>query len=120
MPRPIYLSILRNPSTMPAHWAIFIPTTNHEFKGKLIHATGDPGIGFFLHFKRNHDFQAEDRRYQLIHLADVDERLINDAVGDGKPTEDSTARDRIESAATVVVPPGKSAKPFDPAVRENL
>ncbi|KAF1960194.1 hypothetical protein CC80DRAFT_501460 [Byssothecium circinans] len=35
MARKIYLAILHNDPPTPAHWAIFIPTTGHDLKGKL-------------------------------------------------------------------------------------
>lgn len=46
----------------------------------------------------------------------MDDRLAKDTVGNGEPTEDTIARDRLESAAMVVQPPGRSANPFDPSV----
>lgn len=44
----------------------------------------------------------------------MDDRLAKDT--NDEPTEDTIARDRLESAATVVQPPGRSANPFDPSV----
>ncbi|KAJ5161044.1 hypothetical protein N7492_006436 [Penicillium capsulatum] len=46
---------------------------------------------------------------------EVDERFITDTVGNGHPGVDTTARDRLESVATVVQPPGRSPNPFDPS-----
>ncbi|KAE8376677.1 hypothetical protein BDV26DRAFT_293910 [Aspergillus bertholletiae] len=112
MPRPIYLAIFSN-GPRPAHWSIFIPTINStNQQGKIIHVTGTTATGFFLEFKRNYDFSTEDRKYQVVPLADVEERYIADTVGDGKLSRDTTARDRLESVATVVKPPGPSPEPF--------
>ena len=83
----------------------------------MIHVTGNTATGFWLEFKRNYDLERTDRRHQLIPLAQVDERYVTDTVGNGDATVDTTARDRLESAATVVQPPGRSPKPFDPSVR---
>lgn len=56
----------------------------------------------------------DDCKYQILTLATVDDRLAKDT--NDEPTEDTIARDRLESAATVVQPPGRSANPFDPSV----
>lgn len=53
--------------------------------------------------------------YKLLPLAEVDDKYVADPVGTEKSI-DTIARDRLESVATVVKPPGRSAKPFDPEV----
>ncbi|KAB8218746.1 hypothetical protein BDV33DRAFT_205151 [Aspergillus novoparasiticus] len=111
MPRLIYLALFSN-GPHPAHWSIFIPTLSTGQQGEIIHVTGTTVMGFFLEFKRNYDFAIEDRKYQIIPLADVEERFVTDAVGDGTLSCHTTARDRLESAATVVKPPGPSREPF--------
>ena len=83
----------------------------------MIHVTGTTATGFWLEFKRNYDLERTDRRHQLIPLAEIDERYVTNTVGNGDATVDTTTRDRLESAATVVQPPGRSPKPFDPSVR---
>ncbi|KZF20178.1 hypothetical protein L228DRAFT_249855 [Xylona heveae TC161] len=113
MSRAIYLVVFSNGSK-PAHWAIWIPTGNAGAKGKLMHATGNPATGFFLEFRRNYDFEDETRRYKVIELAQVSDKYIADTVGNGELINETTARDRFESAATTVAPPGKSPNPFDP------
>lgn len=117
MTRHIYLVIYSNGSR-PAHQALFIPTKNTGSKGKVIHVTGNTATGFFLQFKRNCDFALEDRKYQVLLLAEVDDRIVRDTdtVGNGEPVEDTIARDRIESVATTVLPPGRSPNPFGPDV----
>lgn len=120
MPRAIYLAVFSN-GPRPAHWAIFIPAgSDTEQVGKVVHVTGTTATGFFLEFKRNYDFRLEDRKYQTINLAQVGDYLISDAVGNGQPTQDTIARDRLESTATTVPPPGRSPKPFDPSVRSCM
>ncbi|KAE8329993.1 hypothetical protein BDV39DRAFT_202577 [Aspergillus sergii] len=112
MPRRIYLALFSN-GPRPTHWSIFIPTLSSTGqRGKIIHVTGTTATGFFLEFKRNYDFATEDRKYHIIPLADVEERFVADTVGDGKLSCDTTARDRLESVATVVKPPGPSREPF--------
>jgi hypothetical protein len=101
----------------PAHFAIFIPTrSDTEQVEKVIHVTRTTATGFFLEFKRNYDFRLEDRKYETIHLAQVNSRLISDTVGNGQSEQDTIARDILESTATIVPPPGRSPKPFDPSV----
>lgn len=116
MPRTIYLAVFSN-GARPAHWAIFIPTPGTELAGKLIHVTGSTATGFYLEFKRRYNFATTTRRYQIVPLAQVNDQYIADTVGGGAATADTTAHDRLESAATVVQPPGRSPNPFDPAVR---
>lgn len=70
MTRHIYLVIYSNGSRQ-AHQALFIPTKNTGSKGKVIHVTGNTATGFFLQFKRNYDFALEDRKYQVLLLAEV-------------------------------------------------
>lgn len=91
-------------------------TSGLQLQGKVIHVTGTTATGFFLEFKRNYDFITETRHYQLIPLADVDDRYISDTPEKGELVHDTTARDRIESAATIVPPPGRSANPFSSTV----
>ncbi|KAH1992969.1 hypothetical protein KXV97_001847 [Aspergillus fumigatus] len=83
--------------------------------GKLIHVTGTTATGFFLEFKRNYDFNLTQRKHQLILLAQVNAQYITDTVGTGQQSADTIARDRLESVATTVPPPGRSANPFDPS-----
>ncbi|KAL5364029.1 hypothetical protein BJX96DRAFT_167963 [Aspergillus floccosus] len=114
MARTIYLAVLSN-GARPAHFSVFIPTGDKGETGKLIHVTGNPATGFFLQFKRNYDLAtSEYSKYSLIPLSQVDDRLIKDTVGNGQTAEDTIARDRLESIATTVLPPGRSANPFDP------
>lgn len=113
--RAIYLAVFSN-GARPAHWAIFIPTLADKQKGKVILVTGNTATGFFLEFKRNYDLRLEDRKYEILHLADVPGHLVHDVTGDGKPGLDTIARDRLESLAITVPLPGPSARPFDPSV----
>ncbi|KAG5291459.1 hypothetical protein I7I48_03272 [Histoplasma ohiense] len=106
MARTIYLAIFSN-GARPAHWAIL---------GKLIHVTGNTATGFFLEFKRNYDFSHTHTRHEIIPLAEINDNLASTPPSGGAPvTNDTTARDQLESVATVVTPPGRSQNPFDPA-----
>jgi hypothetical protein len=78
--------------------------------------TGTTATGFHLEFLRNYNFLSTLRRYQAIPLAQVNEKYIANTVGNGKRSQDTIARDRLESAATVVPPPDPSPNPFDPSV----
>lgn len=113
MARTIFLIVFSN-GTKPAHWAIWIPTAGQQDLGKLLHVTGNPATGFFLEFKRNYDLSATARTYQILSLAQVHDQYVADTPN--AQGVDTTARDRLESTATVVAPPGRSANPFDPAV----
>lgn len=116
MPRTIYLAVFSN-GAKPAHYAVYIPTGGTGEVGKLIHATGNPAMGFFLEFKRNYNFSTTQRNFQQIPLAQVNDQLIIDTGRNERPAVDTTARDRLESVATTVQPPGRSSNPFDPSVR---
>jgi len=113
MARSIFLAIFTNKSK-PAHWAIWIPTGGQGSLGKLIHVTGNPATGYFLEFKRNYDFQQTNTGHQIIQLGQVHDRFVTDAPVTLPLTMDTTARDRLESTATVVAPPKPSPNPFDP------
>jgi hypothetical protein len=114
MARTIYLAVFAN-GPKPAHWSIWIPTGGQGLKGKMIHVVGNPATGFFLEFKRNYDLQLTRTRYQIIQLGEVHDQVVADAAANATATRDTTARDRLESTATVVTPPIKSPNPFDPA-----
>jgi hypothetical protein len=119
MPRRIYLAVFSN-GARPAHQSLFIPTGDSGDSGKIIHVTGNPATGFFLEFKRNYDFSLTQRTFQRFLLGTVKDRYVTDTVGDGTSSQDTIARDRLESAATTVPPPGRSPNPFDPLVRSSL
>ncbi|KAH7380250.1 hypothetical protein DE146DRAFT_793487 [Phaeosphaeria sp. MPI-PUGE-AT-0046c] len=118
MTRTIHLAIFSNGSK-PAHWSIWIPTAGQESMGKLIHVTGNPATGFFLEFKRNfdrtHDIDFTETEHQIIELGQISDGYVKDLVPMAPQTRDTIARDRLESAATTVAPPGRSVNPFDPA-----
>lgn len=117
MARSISLIVFSN-GTKPAHWAIWIPTAGQQDIGKLLHVTGNPATGFFLEFKRNYDLRTTRRGYRIVALAQVNDQYVTDTPN--VHGVDTTARDRLESMATRVTPPGRSANPFDPAVRLYL
>ncbi|KAL2823586.1 hypothetical protein BDW59DRAFT_163162 [Aspergillus cavernicola] len=103
MPHPIYLPVFSN-AARPAHHAVFIPTGITGRQGKVIHVIGNTATGFFLEFKRSYDFLGELRKYEIIPLAEVKDQYIADTAGNGDPSTDTTARDRLESVATVIRP----------------
>ncbi|KAL4916233.1 hypothetical protein BDW62DRAFT_202906 [Aspergillus aurantiobrunneus] len=114
MPRTIYLAMFSN-GARPAHQSVFVPTGGTGKKGKLIHVDGNPAYGFSLEFLRNFDFADFPSTYQILALGDVDDRYVADTPGNGDLLKDAIARDRLESVATQVSPPGRSLNPFDPA-----
>lgn len=114
MTRTIYLALFNN-GPKPAHYAIWIPKPNTSL-GKLLQVDGNPATGFHLQFVRNCNIVTDTlSEYKLLPLAEVDDKYVADPVGTEKSI-DTIARDRLESVATVVKPPGRSAKPFDPEV----
>jgi hypothetical protein len=117
MPRPIHLAIFSN-SSRPAHHSIYIPSLTSPSLGKIIHVTGNPAVGFFLQFKRNYNISLDDRKYQLLELGMVDEKVVRDDKG-GEEVVDTIARDRIEGVALGVEVPGKSSRLFGEDVSEN-
>ncbi|KAL4790213.1 hypothetical protein BDV19DRAFT_382500 [Aspergillus venezuelensis] len=108
MSRTVYLAIFSN-GPQPAHQSLFIPTGNSGKKGKLIHVDGNPAYGFWLESLRNFDFAEFDSLHQLVELGLVESQYSKDTI----------ARDRLESVATMVPPPGRSLNPFDPAVGDS-
>ncbi|KAJ5477843.1 hypothetical protein N7530_003352 [Penicillium desertorum] len=110
MPRTIYLAVLSR-GTQPAHYAVYIPTGDTGDVGKLIHVTGNPAQGFFLEFRRNYDFEAPPTK---LPTDSPSASGRSDTVGN-KEIGDTIARDRFESVATTVQPPGRSPNPFDPS-----
>ncbi|KAF2653102.1 hypothetical protein K491DRAFT_680795 [Lophiostoma macrostomum CBS 122681] len=117
MARMIYLAVFSNGSR-PAHWAIWIPTAGlpGQTKGKLLHVTGNTATGFHLEFKRNYNLESTNSRYQIFDFAQVHDQFVTDTPGTSVMT-DTTARDRLESTALGVTPPGRSQNPFDPSAR---
>jgi hypothetical protein len=83
-------------------------------KGKLIHVTSNTATGFFLEFKRNYDFRQTRIVHQTIQLGHFQDQFVADAAETLPLTADTTARDRLESTATVVAYPARSPNPFDP------
>ncbi|KAL4969157.1 uncharacterized protein BDV14DRAFT_196470 [Aspergillus stella-maris] len=114
MSRTMYLAIFSN-GPRPAHQSIFIPTGNNGKKGKLIHIDGNPAYGFWLEFLRNFDFDDFVSLFLVVELGLVEGQYVKDIPGNGKQSKDTIARDRLESVATMVPPPGRSLNPFDPA-----
>jgi len=98
-----------------AHWAIFVPTIDSSTKGKVIQVTGNPFMGFTLEFKRNYDIENESRAHHMLPLALIDDKHIGDSTidGNGGSSTDSNARDKLESEAKKIVPPGFSMEPFN-------
>ena len=63
----------------------------------------------------------EPRKFSLFTVGDVEDSLVADFPGDGKPFEDIEAEDRLEEEAKLVKMPGVSKKPLDPfGVSEDL
>ncbi|KAF2690335.1 hypothetical protein K458DRAFT_413135 [Lentithecium fluviatile CBS 122367] len=114
MARVIYLAVFTN-RTKPANWSIWIPTRGQGSKGKMINVTGNPATGFYLQFKRNYDFDFTKTKHQIIELGQIHDQYVTDLDPALPSTVDTTARDRLESVATTVPPPPKSANPFDTA-----
>ncbi|PVH91945.1 hypothetical protein DM02DRAFT_702275 [Periconia macrospinosa] len=114
MIRTIYLAVFTN-GPNPAHWGIWVPSGGKGELGKMIHTTGNPAVGFFLEFKRNYNLASTGTLHEVIPLGQVQDNFVSDGPVAMPETKDTTARDRLESTATTVPPPPKSANPFDPA-----
>ncbi|ODM19114.1 hypothetical protein SI65_05731 [Aspergillus cristatus] len=103
MTRTIYLALFNNG-----------PKPNTNTLGKLIQVDGNPATGFHLQFVRNYNIASDTlSEYKLTPLAEVDDKYVADPAGTERSIE-TTARDRLESVAMAVKPPGRNAKPFDP------
>ncbi|KAF4633776.1 hypothetical protein G7Y89_g4339 [Cudoniella acicularis] len=101
-----------------AHWGLFIPTSTPQDseKGKLIQVVGTPFTGFGLEFRRNYDLTILIEKYQLHLLGEMEDRHVEDVIGDGRPGIDITPHDDVEKEAKRLDPPGVSKEPLNPAV----
>lgn len=59
-----------------------------------------------------------DAGYQILPLAQVIDRFVRNTPGKGEEEVDTIARDGLESVAMGVVPPGRSARPFEADVKK--
>ncbi|KAF2681241.1 hypothetical protein K458DRAFT_420760 [Lentithecium fluviatile CBS 122367] len=107
MPRTIYLAIY-NSRLFPAHWALWIPHKDDPAIGKRIHANGNASEGFTIDFERNHNIEETTGSYQLLALAEVADKFLEDVRGGGTQGVDQVACDWVEEVALSVQAPGKS------------
>lgn len=103
-----------NHGRVPAHWALYVPSATDSRIGKTFDAIGTPFTGYSIRFRRNYELDGEPRKFSEVLIADVDDALVLDTPGDGKPSEDQDAKDRLEQEAMRVRCPGVSPKPLDP------
>jgi hypothetical protein len=99
---------------VPAHWALYIPSTTNSRIGKTFDAIGTPFTGYSIRFRRNYNLDDEPRKFSEVSIGEVEEALVIDTPEDGKPSEDQDAKDRLEQEAMRVRCPGVSPKPLDP------
>ncbi|KAF2118705.1 hypothetical protein BDV96DRAFT_642883 [Lophiotrema nucula] len=107
MPRTVCLVIFNSP-LFPAHWGLWVPSTDQPSIGKLLHASGDAATGFEIAFERNYDLGATTRRHQVLQLAQVLDHYVVDVKGDGSRTKDQIAHDYLEEVALSVPAPARS------------
>lgn len=56
----------------------------------------------------------------MLELGEVDDGVVVDVVGNGRPSEDTTAHDALENEALKVDAPRASKAPRDPAFRYKM
>lgn len=117
MSRTVYLVIFNSP-LFPAHWALWIPLTDNQSVGKLLHATGDAAAGFQVAFERNYDLGATTRRHQVLPLAQVSDQYVVDIKGDGSRSQDQIAYDYLEQVTLRIPPPTRSLVSATSLVRD--
>jgi hypothetical protein len=106
MAREIFLVVYAEKKNyVPAHWSMFIPHVNEGVKGEIIHAIGNPFIGYQLEIKPDYDISRTRRPHEMISLGSIDESWLP----------------HLKSKAEGVKTPGSSKKPLDPfAVSQAL
>jgi len=120
MPRPLILLTYpggfqnKSHGRVPAHWALYIPSTTDSRVGKTFDAIGTPFTGYSIRFRRNYNLDDEPRQFSEVPIVEVEDALVTDTPGEGKPSEDQDAKDRLEQEAMTVRCPGVSPKPLDP------
>jgi hypothetical protein len=112
-PRPVYL-IIYSSRLFPAHWSLWIPSLSNGNIGRRIHVIGDALNGFQLEFDRKYDIEADDRPYQLLHLADT---LIHSAAVTELDTGGISPQDKLEEIALTVPAPAGSLRASTEHVR---
>ncbi|KFY94913.1 hypothetical protein V500_03001 [Pseudogymnoascus sp. VKM F-4518 (FW-2643)] len=83
MSREILLVVYHQSPNTPAHWTMFIPSTDGAVQGKKIHAVGNPFQGYQLEIAE-YDISKDERKYETISLG-----FVND---DGLSQLDTKAR----------------------------
>lgn len=119
----IYLLITSNYSE-PAHYAIFVPTTDNPNYGRLIHIMGSTEEGFYRQFRHNYNFDRDRGYSRKILLGQVDEMYVHSERSrpQEQPFVDSTniPCDELEEIALTVPVPGPNPNwRTDPSVRES-
>jgi hypothetical protein len=104
MTRAIQLIVFNSP-LFPAHWALFNPHSSSQNCGTLVHAVGDAKDGFDTSFERNYNIGATTLQYQSLQLATISDEFVKDSQGDGKRSQESTARDRLEQVVLSIPAP---------------
>ncbi|KAF2494217.1 hypothetical protein BU16DRAFT_528356 [Lophium mytilinum] len=116
MPHPVHVLIFPGPGNrVPAHWALFVPSTPSSRTGKVIEVVGTPYTGYGLQFKRNYSIDTETRRHQLLQIGEVDAEHVEDMDGAGETEKvmlDIDARDALEREAKKVTAPGVGKQPI--------
>lgn len=107
MSRDVYLISYDSP-IFPAHWGLWIPSTEEPNAGKVIQVLGDPANGFDHEFIRNYNPSIDSRTHRFVLLGKVKDKDIVDVPVDGTPSADKIAVDDIERNALAVPAPGKS------------
>jgi len=107
MTRTVYL-VVYNAPIFPAHWGLWIPSSNDPGVGKLLHAEGDAATGFDIVFKRNYALDSTTRKYTLLQVAEVSDQHVVDVTGDGSRGSDATAHDKLEQVLLGVPAPSAS------------
>ncbi|KAH8724355.1 hypothetical protein GQ44DRAFT_709032 [Phaeosphaeriaceae sp. PMI808] len=107
MPRNVYLLVFNSP-LFPAHWSLWVPSTENPKVGKRLHATGDAASGFQIAFERNFNLDRDTRTHQIILLAQAEDQHVVDVSEDGGERMDNTAYDTLEEVALQVRAPGPS------------
>ncbi|OJD16948.1 hypothetical protein AJ78_02930 [Emergomyces pasteurianus Ep9510] len=79
----------------------------------MIHVTGNAATGFHLEFRRNYNFSNTNTRHEIIPLAEINDNLASTSPnGSDLVTSDTTARDQLESIATVITPQAAAKTPL--------
>lgn len=110
MSHKIYLLKYPAPLRQRSHFAIWAPSAEDSSIGKIIQVLGTPFTGFSLDIQQGYHISKALPKPVVIELGVFNCQIVTETHVGQLP--DTTARDKLESVARSVAPPGPSRNPF--------